>query len=96
MPADWNNGDVLAWIAMLLRNFDPDALDTGQIDNAALYQDLGPVMFQDLRWTNDPEAQTYIVDGINQGNSYEPRHDRTHVVNAVYNMDIRNVLRYLT
>jgi len=40
MPADWNNGDVLAWIAMLLRNFDPEALDTGQMDNAALYQDL--------------------------------------------------------
>jgi len=71
MPADWNNGDVLAWIAMLLRNFDPEALDTGQMDNAALYQDLvtrfgayGPAMFQDLRWTNDPEAQTYIVDGM--------------------------------
>ncbi|MFO7558971.1 MAG: penicillin acylase family protein [Desulfobacterales bacterium] len=71
MPADWNNGDVLAWIAMLLRNFDPEALDTGQMDNAALYQDLvarfgpyGPAMFQDLRWINDPEAQTYIVDGM--------------------------------
>ena len=71
IPADWNNGDVLAWIAMLLRNFDPEALDTGQMDNVALYQDLvprfgpyGPAMFQDLRWTNDPEAQTYIVDGM--------------------------------
>jgi hypothetical protein len=47
-------------------------------------------------WLAYSLAQTqYTVDGINQGNSYEPRHDRTHVVNAVYNMDIRNVLRYL-
>ncbi len=71
MPADWTTADVLAWITMLLRNFDPEALDTAQIENAALAQDLsdrfgayGPAMFQDLRWTNDPEAQTYIVDGL--------------------------------
>ncbi len=37
----------------------------------------------------------YVVDGINQGNEFEPRHDRTHVVNAVLNMDIKNSLRYL-
>ena len=37
----------------------------------------------------------YIVDGINQGNAFEPRHDRTHVINAVLNMDIKNSLRYL-
>lgn len=68
-PAKWTHEHVLAWISMLLRNFDPEALDTGQMDNAALYQDLlarfgawGPAMFQDLRWTNDPEAQTYIVN----------------------------------
>jgi len=47
-------------------------------------------------WLAYSVAQTqYIVEGINQGNSYEPRHDRTHVVNAVFNMDIRNVLRSL-
>ncbi len=68
-PAKWTNEHVLAWISMLLRNFDPEALDTGQMENAALYQDLvarfpasGLAMFQDLRWTNDPEAQTYILN----------------------------------
>lgn len=37
----------------------------------------------------------YVVEGINQGNYFEPRHDRTHVVNAVLNLDINNVLRFL-
>ena len=37
----------------------------------------------------------YIVDGINHGNQFAPRHDRTHVVNAVLNMDIKNSIRYL-
>jgi len=70
MPADWTYQDVLAWLTMLQRNFDPEALDMDQIDNAELYQELitrfeltdGSGMFDDLRWTNDPEAQTYIVD----------------------------------
>lgn len=66
----WRCQDVLAWIAMLQKNFDPEALDTTQLGNAALLQQLtgaygqlsGYEMFNDLRWTNDPEAQTYIVD----------------------------------
>ncbi len=37
----------------------------------------------------------YIVDQINQENPFEPRHDRTHVINAVMNMDIRNSLRFM-
>jgi penicillin amidase len=71
MPADWTYRDVLAWLAMLQRLFDPEALDLDQAENAGLYQQLsatfgateGPMMFQDLRWTNDPEAQTYYQDG---------------------------------
>jgi hypothetical protein len=35
----------------------------------------------------------YKFDGINQDKVYEPRHDRTHVVNAVLNLDIKNALR---
>ena len=35
----------------------------------------------------------YTTEGINQENSYAPRHDRTHVVNAVINVDINNALR---
>lgn len=67
MAADWTIADVLAWAAMLQRNFDPEALDSGQLDNAALAQQLtaafgaeGMAMFQDLRWRNDSSAQTMI------------------------------------
>ncbi len=67
MAADWTIADVLAWAAMLQRNFDPEALDSGQLDNAALVQRLttafgaeGLAMFADLRWRNDPAAQTMI------------------------------------
>ena len=37
----------------------------------------------------------YVVDGINREKPFEPRHDRTHVVNAVLNMDIKNAIREL-
>ena len=65
---DWTYKDVLAWASLMMRNFDPEAQTTGQIDNAALYQGLvaaygttqGPRMFEDLRWVNDPDALTYI------------------------------------
>ncbi len=67
MPADWTVTDVLDWLALMQRNFDPEALSTGQIDNAMLlqalvatYGPLGQAMFADLRWINDPAAQTYI------------------------------------
>jgi hypothetical protein len=47
-------------------------------------------------WVAYSLAQTeYIVDQINQENPFEPRHDRTHVINAVMNLDIRNALRFL-
>ncbi|HGY55980.1 MAG TPA: TonB-dependent receptor [Caldithrix abyssi] len=35
----------------------------------------------------------YTVDGINQEKPFEPRHDRTHVVNAVLNIDVKNLGR---
>jgi penicillin amidase len=68
IPADWTYKDVLAWLATLQRLFDPEAMKLDQTENAVLYQELllqfgatnGPKMFQDLRWTNDPDAQTYI------------------------------------
>ncbi len=71
-PAEWTVEDILAWVALLQRNFDPEALDQGQIDNLTLYQELmaayGAVtaagMFEDLRWTNDPDAVTYIPAAI--------------------------------
>ena len=65
---DWSYKDVLAWAALMMRNFDPEAQKTGQIDNAALYtgllttygQTTGAQMFADLRWLDDPDALTYI------------------------------------
>ncbi len=37
----------------------------------------------------------YTVDGINQGESFSPRHDRTQAVNIVGNLDLKNVFRNL-
>lgn len=69
-PDPWTSRDVLAWVALMQRNFDPEALRQGQVDNAALLQHLGAnfpstylAMFEDLRWINDPAAQTYIPGG---------------------------------
>ena len=71
VPTDWSVLDVLAWGALLQRNFDPEALDQSQLQNAGLLQYLQTVfpatslaMFNDLRWTNDPEAQTMIIDEV--------------------------------
>ena len=70
-PEDWTVEDNLAWCALLQREFDPEALDDGQLDNMTLLNHLVGIagdmdaameMFMDLRWPNDPEAQTYIVD----------------------------------
>ncbi len=74
IPANWTVEDVMAWEALMLRNFDPEAQKSGQVDNAALLQYLSTVfgqaqgfaMFNDLRWTNDPAAYTYIPDFSDQ------------------------------
>jgi len=47
-------------------------------------------------WLAYSIAETdYHIDGINHDNYFQPRHDRTHVVNFVFNMDIKNALREL-
>ena len=65
--ADWEYQDVLAWMAFLQRDFDPEASNDFQIDNMTLYGALAAAfpasfqgMFDDLRWINDPDALTYI------------------------------------
>lgn len=67
IPDRWTYKDILAWTALLQRTFDPEALHSGQMENITLYQRLfnqfgqnGPAMFEDLRWINDPKAQTVI------------------------------------
>jgi len=67
LPDPWTVNDVLAWTSLLLRNFDGEWGDQGQIENATLAPTLaaaygaeGLAMFQDLRWINDPSAQTMI------------------------------------
>lgn len=66
-PAPWTPEDVLAWEALMLKNFDPEAQEQGQLKNAALLQFLSEHygkkaygMFNDLRWMSDPAAVTYI------------------------------------
>ena len=71
-PAYWTEEDILAWVTLLLRDFDCEALEFGQIQNAALFQQLtgkyglqaGYGMFNDLRWLNDPNALTYIPAAV--------------------------------
>lgn len=57
-----------------------------------LKQEAGPV----TGWIGYSLANTkHTVDGINRNRSYEPRHDRTHTINAVADIDIRNAIRAL-
>jgi len=68
LPTPWTVNDALAWTAMFFRGFDPEGIrKTGQLDNirlfqtwAAVYPDEYQAMFFDLRWLNDPSAQTMI------------------------------------
>lgn len=68
LPEEWTVEQILAWTALMQRNFDPEALETGQLDNAELLTRLcgqfgtanGFAMFNDLRWTNDPAAPSVI------------------------------------
>ena len=85
VPTKWTVYDLLAWNALLQRQFDPEALEVGhgQLENIQLLKRLmdayptdisamlgqppettlvGSVMFKDLRWTDDPDAQTYILE----------------------------------
>lgn len=64
---DWNYKDALCWVAVLQREFDPEAHATFQVENmrlfgalAAAYPEASMGMFNDLRWKNDPNALTYI------------------------------------
>ncbi len=67
LPEYWRPEEVLAVAAFFLRRFDPEALNSRQLDNLGLFQALNarfgaaaPAMFADLRRRNDPDAQTYI------------------------------------
>ena len=68
VPDPWTETDVLAWAVAMQRLFDPEALETDQLENAELLLDLSArfgisdaqQMFDDLRWTRDPESLTYI------------------------------------
>ena len=45
-------------------------------------------------WASYAYSKTlFNIDGINQERSYEPRHDRTHAVNIVANIDLNNIFR---
>ncbi len=64
---EWSYKDVLCWVAVLQREFDPEAHNSFQLDNMVLFASLAAAypqtfmgMFDDLRWKNDPNALTYI------------------------------------
>ncbi len=66
-PEIWLETDVLAIVVTLLRSFDPQDYGNGQLQNAALLQQLEQInpnqaaaMFADLRPLNDPDAPTMI------------------------------------
>ncbi|MBI9090976.1 MAG: penicillin acylase family protein [Desulfobacterium sp.] len=89
-PADWSYVDVLAWATNMLRFFDGEATGRGQIDNSALYQTLAAqfpadfqMMFQDLRWNEDPDAVTYIEDETVAASSLNGKKDRMASHNEV-------------
>jgi penicillin amidase len=78
-PDPWTATDVLAWEVAVQRRFDSDALQTGQPDNVALLQQLAAAypddheaMFSDLRWRNDPSAQT-MIPATGKGHGVETR-----------------------
>ncbi|CAM2064058.1 Penicillin acylase family protein [Sulfidibacter corallicola] len=63
----WREIDVLSIIIAMLRSFDQQDYGSGQMENAALLQQLQTQfpdqagdMFADLRWFNDPDAPTMI------------------------------------
>lgn len=75
IPEAWTPSDVLAWTGLMMRNFDPEGMQSrGQLDNATLLSELMVkypedymTLFNDLRWVNDPEALTYIPSGTATG-----------------------------
>jgi penicillin amidase len=97
-PEDWTSEDVMALAALMFRNFDPEAQEMGQIENAALYVGLkllyggmqGTAMFEDLRWINDPDALTYISEAIGPLES-EEKAPSALMENPPSIPDVRNV-----
>jgi len=80
LPTPWEVNDIMAWLAVLQRQFDGEALSRGQLDNAALAPTLGAVygaeglaMFHDLRWINDPAGQTMIPSTTKKSFVAEPQ-----------------------
>ncbi|MDY6854550.1 MAG: penicillin acylase family protein [Thermodesulfobacteriota bacterium] len=79
MPEPWTVNQVMAWTAVMQRSFDPEALDTGQLDNAELLARLstmfgevtGFAMFNDLRWSNDPAALSVIDHAPPRDDDYD-------------------------
>ena len=85
LPEPFTVNDTMSWLILLQRNFDPEGRPgaTGQLDNAvliqtflAVYGDPDPnvalAMFADLRWINDPGAQTMIPGGAKSATNQLP------------------------
>lgn len=80
LPQHWTRYDCMAWLVLLQREFDPEALEIGQLENGVYLQTLEAnygeaaalAMFSDLRWLNDPEALTYIPPPAGERATLEP------------------------
>ncbi|WP_139786660.1 penicillin acylase family protein, partial [Desulfamplus magnetovallimortis] len=102
VPEPWTPTDILAWATNMLRFFDGEATERGQIDNLALFQDLATrfpedylAMFEDMRWRDDPDSVTYIdkndIDiGNNDIDNDDIDNDDNNDINNDDNNDINN------
>ena len=81
LPEPWTPNDVLGVLTGLSRQNDPEGRgSTGQIDNAVLfgkwsvdYPTEVMAMFFDLRWLNDPSAQTMIPGSAKEASVARPQ-----------------------
>jgi penicillin amidase len=79
LPEPFSVNDILGIMTLLQRQNDPNGeAPQGQLENAGLGQTLAAVygmqglaMFQDLRWFNDPSAQTMIPAPFKKGTIFD-------------------------
>jgi penicillin amidase len=79
LPEPFSVNDILGIMTLLQRQNDPNGeAPRGQLENAVLGQTLaavygmeGMAMFQDLRWFNDPSAQTMIPAPFKKGTIFD-------------------------
>ena len=97
VPEKWTVTDPLSISIYLMRQWDPEAMRTGQIQNAQLltelstkFPELGLTMFNDLRWQNDPLASTVIPSENSKYANLEKQNANSHQIQQ--SIDEKNVI----